>query len=287
MKFNEYLQTSWSQHTLDSKKIAAEFKENFKLMETEDDVMSMARLIVHVCGEHLGDWEHGITLLKKLKNNATIKDKNEMNRNVAILNLGNFPDTKLDNFNFSDQSIIYAQTASALANLGGIKNADKFYRLACQLAEESLNKEDGAIKTLAMSGNNIAANLENKKHRNEKENELMLFSAKKARVFWEMCGTWLEIERAEYRLSKTQLQLENFEQALIHADNCLNIIIENKAAPLEAFFAYELKCLIFHAQKNKDAFTRSLDLMKLEYDSLTNDELEWCRDVMNITQNLA
>lgn len=287
MKFNEYLQNAWSEHSTDSKKIASEFKDHFKYMETDDDVMSMARLIVHVCGEHLGDWEHGISLLKKLKNNATIKDKNEMNRNVAILNLGNFPDTKLDNFNHSDQCIIYAQTASALANLGGIKNADKFYRLACQLADDFLNKDDSAIKILAMSGNNIATNLELKKNRNEKENDLMLFSAKKAHLFWGMCGTWLEKERAEYRLGKTNLQLNNFEAAMTHADECLNIIISNKAPPLEAFFAYELKCLIHHAEKNKEAFSRSLDLMKREYDSLNIDEIKWCRDVMNIIQNLA
>lgn len=286
MNFNEYLQNAWSLHTTDSKKVADEIKENFKLMQSEDDVMSMARLIVHVCGEHLGDWERGISLLKKLKNNATVKDKNEMNRNMAILNLGNFPDTTLDNFSDSDKSIIYAKTASALANLGGTKNALKFYQLACKLADENLTKQDLAIKTLAISGNNIANTLEDKKNRSEKDNELMLFAAKKARVYWEIAGTWLEVERAEYRLSKTNLQLQDFNQAIIHAEACQKIIVENKAAPLEAFFSYELFCLIHHASKNKEAFKRSLESMKREFENLSANEAEWCREVLNIVESL-
>lgn len=286
MKFNEYLQNAWAQHATNPKQVASEFKDSFKLMQTEDDVMSMARLIVHVCGEHLGDWEQGLSLLKKLKNNATIKDKNEMNRNVAILNLGNFPDTSIEHFSPSDQSIIYSKTASALANLGGIKNASKFFQLACQIADEKLEKNDPAIKNLAISGNNLASSLEEKKNRSENENSLMLIAATKARVYWEMAGTWMEVERAEYRLGKTHLQLKNYDQALVHADECLKIIIDNKAAPLEAFFGFELKCTIFHAQKNKEAFARSLDLMKREFDSLTPEDSEWCRDVLTVVENL-
>jgi tetratricopeptide (TPR) repeat protein len=205
---------------------------------------------------------------------------------MAILNLGNFPDTKLDNFSPTDQSIIYSKTAGALANLGGIKNAEKFFQLACKIADENLDKSDPAIKSLAISGNNIATTLEEKKNRNEKENELMLFAAKKARIYWEMAGTWLEVERAEYRLSKTNLQLKDFNQALIHAEQCLKIVVENKAAALEAFFAYELTCLIHHALKNKEGFNRSLELMKREYDNLKADEIDWCRDVLNLIENL-
>lgn len=90
-------------------------------METEDDVMKMSHLIVHVCGEHLGDWLLGLELLKKIKNNAKISDKAMMNRYVAILELGNNPNFKIDHFSVSDQASIYATTASALFNLGGMK----------------------------------------------------------------------------------------------------------------------------------------------------------------------
>jgi mannitol-specific phosphotransferase system IIBC component len=176
MNFKEYLSDAWATHPTNSKKLADEFKQYFNLMESEDDVMAMTRLIVHVCGEHLGDWTKGIELLRKLKNNATIKDQSEMNRYMAILNLGNNPNISIDHFSPSDQAIIYAGTASALAHLGGLKIADKFLNLASDLSSQ-LPKEDPANKALAMAGNNIARSLENKNERSESETKLMNLAA--------------------------------------------------------------------------------------------------------------
>ena len=105
MNFKEYLNHAWSIHANESEKLAYEFKDHFNLMETEDDVMSMSYLIVHVCGEHLGRWQMGLDLLKKIKNNATIKDKNAMKRYVSILTLGNNPNLSIDELSSSDQAI--------------------------------------------------------------------------------------------------------------------------------------------------------------------------------------
>jgi hypothetical protein len=172
MNFKEYLTASWSTHRTDSKKIADEFKENFKLMETEDDVMEMSGLIVHICGEHLGEWNRGIELLRKLKNNATIKDPSSMNRYVAILTLGNNPNTTIENFSPADQARIYAGTASALASLGGLKNAEKFLKLA-----DEINSTDNDVKeAILKSGERIASTLQMKNEKNENEVDFMNFA---------------------------------------------------------------------------------------------------------------
>ena len=226
MKFTEYLSVAWSTHATDPRKVADEFKQNFNLMESSDDVMSMTRLIVHVCGEHLGEWTKGIELLRKLKNNATINDPSEMNRYVAILNLGNNPYTTIDNFSLSDQARIYASTASALANLGGLKNAEKFLKLASEISAQ-LSSEDAANKALAMAGNNIAFSLEDKVERDSAEVQLMILAATLARKYWEIAGTWKEVERAEYRLSKTFLKAGLFNESLMHAKTCLEINSQN------------------------------------------------------------
>lgn len=279
MTFNDYLDNAWSTHATDPKKLADEFKSHFSLMESEDDVMAMASLIVHVCGEHLGEWEKGIDLLRKLKNNATIKDKEQMNRLMAILNLGNNPNSSMEHFSSSDQARIYSTTASALANLGGIKNANKLLTKAAEIAS-SLKKEDPAQRSLAIAGNNMASSLEEKIDRTDAETELMIHAAHLARIHWEMVGTWKEVERAEYRLGKTYLKAQRFDKALHHAEKCLSIVSENNDEALESFFAYEVLTLIHKSLKNQMGVESSLNGMRIAFDRLSSDDQSWCREIL-------
>lgn len=277
--FKEYLANAWSTHETDSKKIADEFKLNFNLMDSEDDVMSMAALIVHVCGEHLGNWEQGIDLLKKLKNNAPIKDKEQMKRYVAILNLGNNPNISIEEFSPSDQIRIYSGTSSALANLGGLKNAEKLFDKAAGLAV-SLTKEDPANKALAIAGNNIAGTLEEKTERKPHEVEFMIRAATTARKYWEIAGTWMEVERAEYRLSQSYLKAGEFSKSLEHAEKCLAIINENGDVALELFFAYEALTLANKASNNEIGLKSSIYGMEMAFDKLGDSDKSWCKEIL-------
>ena len=77
MTFKDFLAQSLNAPKSEAKQIAETIKSHFNLMESEDDVMSMAELIVYICGECSGEWEKGSELLKKLKNNAPVKDKEQ------------------------------------------------------------------------------------------------------------------------------------------------------------------------------------------------------------------
>lgn len=133
MNFKAYLTHAKSLESTDPKQVADGFKENFNLMESEADVREMTDLIVHICGEKLGEWERGSELLKKMKNNAKITDKAHMNRAVAVLMLGNNPHTSIEHFSAEDQIKIYTVTAAAIANLGGVKNAEKLLKKADEI----------------------------------------------------------------------------------------------------------------------------------------------------------
>lgn len=172
MNFKEYVAHVKAIHHDEPAKVIAEFKDNFKLMETEADVMTMVDLIVHVCGQ-MGEWGKGIELLRKLKNNAKISDKNAMNRNVAILEVGNNPSFSLEKFSTSDQVMIYTPVAAALIGLGGFKNADKLFTKAAELAE-TLPKEDPAIKTLGYLAAYMAKSLNAKADKTETETMFIL-----------------------------------------------------------------------------------------------------------------
>lgn len=286
MKFKEYLSNAWMTHEMESKKILDEAKENFKLMETEDDVMSMARLIAHISGEHLGQWEKGIDLLRKMKNNATIKDKNEMNRLVGMLNLGNFPNTDITSYSYSDQSRILAMTSSALANLGGLKNAGKFLKSAIQISDTHLEKLDPANKTIAMMSHNIASALEKKMEQSENQKEFMVFAANAARRFWEIAGTWKEIERAEYQLALTYLKASQNQVAHKCAHECLRIVNENHDETLELFFAYEVIILTSLATGNISGLERTKELFRGTFDRLSIEDQSWCKATLDKVENL-
>ena len=71
-----------------------------------------------------------------------------------------------------------------------------------------------------------------------------------ARRFWALAGTWLETERAEYRLAMTWLQAGDPALARHHAQQCLAIVQANGSVPLERFFASEALALAEAADGN-------------------------------------
>ena len=181
MNFKEYVAHVKAVHHQEPAKVIAEFKDNLALMETEADVMTMTELIVHVCAQ-MGEWEKGIELLRKIKNNAKINDKSAMNRFVAILDLGNNPNYSLEKFSPSDQVQIYAPVSAALVGLGGFKNADKLLMKASELAE-ALPIDDPAIKILKYLAAYMAKSLDAKPDKNETEKMFCLKAQEVARKF--------------------------------------------------------------------------------------------------------
>lgn len=279
MTISEYINSAWTLHATSPEQVLAEMKDQFKNIETEDDILKLAHLIVHVSGEHLGKWQTGLELLRKLKNNSLLKKRADMQRFVAILELGNNPNTSIEKFSSSDQARILATTGSALISLGGLKTGELFLKKASVLAE-GFEPSDPANMTLAMNANNVASSLEEKSDRSAEEAVVMIDAAKMARVFWEKAGTWKEVERAEYRLGQSYLQAQQFDLALKHADLCLKIVNENHNEPLELFFALELRVLIFKAMNQEEDSKNALTSMRSVFNGLTPEDQSWCKEIL-------
>ncbi len=280
MKFGEYIKSAWFNHAKDPRSVADNIKSNFNLMETDEDIMKMAHLIVHVCGEHLGDWLLGLELIKKLKNNAPIKDKEAMSRYKAILELGNNPQFAINHFSNSDQSQILATTASALANLGGLKNAEKFLNMSSELLPQ-LPSGDPAFRSLAITGHNVAGALLELEHLSPAQIQLMIRSAVISRTNWELAGTWLEVERAEYHLAKVFFKAEKYQDGLTHAKLCREIIVKNGDVPLEKFFACEVLALGHKSLKENADFEMARNEMKATFPSLSIEDQAWCQESLD------
>ena len=117
----------------------------------------------------------------------------------------------------------------------------ELFRQSLEFASYGPGKGDPAARTLAITGNNLAADLEEKSDRSDGETKLMLKAAEIGRRYWEVSGTWVEVERAEYRLAISHLKAGDPKQALVHADNCLQICRDRQSSLFEQFFAHEAR----------------------------------------------
>ena len=277
MTFSDYLNASWRDHADHPEKVLSGFRSHFHLCESQNDVMALGNLIFHVCGEHLGKWSEGQGLLQELKSVKPLDDEKGFNRFIHALKLCSDKNTSMNGLSESDLARIYAISASALASHNDLERSGNYLKRAEQIAREKLAAGDPAIKSLAITGWNLSCALEEKPTRTDIEKELMKLAAHISRDYWEKAGTWLEVERGEYRLANTYLKASEPQVAMKHAENCLNIIKKNEGDPLEFFFAYEVLAHCWSALGDQTRSENAIHQMEKVFSSLSEDDQKWTK----------
>jgi len=281
MTFEEYLNDAWSRHGSESPELLDKFKNQFSLINSTDEINQMGHLIAHVSGEHMGEWGRGIQLLNDLREHPMAVDKSGLNRFIAALALGDDKNFSVEEFSDSDKVRIYAMTASALAAQNDLARAGLYLGMAEKLCHSNLDKKDPAHRNLAIAGNNLASALEEKPNLSHEETNLMIHAAFVGRKFWEVAGTWLEIERAEYRLAKTFLKADILDKAYAHAEQCLEIISNHGNDPLEVFFGMEVMGQVEEARKNHLGRDEAIKAMKETFIKLSPEDQKWCKETLD------
>lgn len=279
MNFENYINQAWANHGTDSQKVADGFTDATMFVENSDQLLQLVALVTHVMGEHLGNWNEGQSFLAKLREHKVFTDGSEadkaIRRSVAVMRLGQNEAIKIDDFGRSDQVRVLAVTSSALSQRDSGRAKDLLLK-ALDIARHGLEKNDPANRALAVTGNNLASALEEKKSRTSADNELMVLAARTGREFWEIAGGWLEVSRAEYRLASSYLEAGDVTKALHHAQACLEICRENKAGDLDMFFAFEVLAKGEKARQNNRGFKAALEQASLYFEKLTDDDKQWC-----------
>jgi len=104
----------------------------------------------------------------------------------------------------------------------------------------------------------------------------MVAAAEGGLRYWRLAGTWLEEERAEYRLARSLLQAGNPASAVEHASRCVDICAANDAPPFERFFGYAVLA-IAHARAGDGAAQATARRLALDqYAAVAPDEKRWC-----------
>lgn len=284
MNFNTYLNKAWTDHAKNALAVANTFPEGLKLVQTANDLEQLGRIATHVYGEHLGKWYDGLTFLNTLSQHSQFSANTSVGHSFSIfkgsLSLSADSSFHLKTYSISEQIRILAMSASAVSEQGQSAQSKDYFLKALELAEKDLSQEDPANKSLAMTGNNLACALELKNNRSSQETDLMIFAAQVARKFWQVAGTWIEVERAEYRLSQSYLQAGQVDKSLIHAKKCIEICAENSAPALEFFFGYETLALTERKRSNDLGHKTALSMAQKFYDQLSADDQSWCESIL-------
>jgi hypothetical protein len=107
------------------------------------------------------------------------------------------------------------------------------------MGEEKLFTIVDARRALAAEAFNKAWDYIDMEERSTEDTDAMLAAAFAQRYLWGTVGSALEIERAEWQLSRVYAVLGSGTECLRHAERCLHIVEENDIKDFDLAFGHE------------------------------------------------
>lgn len=280
MQFDAWYNKAWEDHATHTAAVAAGIAaDGLSLVRTDADAAALLRLAHHVYGEHLGRWSEGRQLIFRIGTSDAAGPAAGVAMRVFDASLalaGGLADLR-GPLAASERIRVSACAAASLAGRDAARAASLLREAALDFDTQALAHGDPACRAIAINGNNIAVSLADKLVRSDGERDLMLLGARIARDYWARAGTWLEVQRAEYRLARSWLDAGDLAAARRHARKCLDLVREHDAPALEWFFAWEATALIERSLGNLVAQRRAVAEMKLAFERLPEDDRGWCR----------
>ena len=281
MTFEQFIASAWDEHAEQPLQVAERLAAAIERVDDAARVEPFARLVVHVFGEHLGQWQRGIGLLEALRT-ASVSDaapaaNAALTRGIAVLrHAGGIGEAALEALDVEDRIRVLGTVSSALLAHDDVQRAIAAYADALALAAPGLPARSPALTALAVGGNNLAAALEEKRDRSPDETAAMVHAAQCGLQYWKQAGTWLEEERAEYRLARSWLQAGRHDEAQAAARRCIEVCVSHSAPPLELFFAHAVLALGLRAGGAGAAADAARAQALRQHALVAQEEQAWC-----------
>lgn len=285
MDFDNFLDQAWTDHAEHAAAVAERLVDpGLALLQQEDQVLPLAALALHVHGQHLGRWAEGLAFQLRLAALPLVAAGGAtaaaLQRFAAVMRLAGGRADERAGLAPSEATRITAMAAAALGVHDTARARALLEEATAASAAHALPDADPAVRALAIAGNGIAGSLEDLPVRSAAERALMILGAETARVYWARAGTWLETERADYRLAKTWLKAGDAARALHHAQQCLDTVQAHGKVALEHFFGLEVLGLAQRAAGDDAAFAATLVQLRVTFDALAEGDKGWCRPTL-------
>ena len=279
MNFDQMIEQAWDDHADHTLAVADRLAAAAPTIAAQAHFAPFARIVTHVYGEHLGECERGVALLTSLRKLPTYSDAPEVGgivtRSVAALRFVGGDAGAAATLGLEDRASALAAAASALTARGEFRRALDAYGEAVRLAP-TLPAGSAAFRALAIGGNNLSAALEDKDGRSASETEGMIAAARGGLAFWRMSGTWLEEERALYRLARSLLSAGQASEAALCAQQCIEVCERNDAPAFERFFASAVLARALREDSRVAEYRQVRNEALDWFDAVPDDEREWC-----------
>lgn len=277
---DEFLKTAWADHGDQPQDVANRLSDSLELIQAREGFAPFVRLLAHVYGEHLGQWHVAVGLLGRLRALPAFDGSPDVtlviDQAVATMRFAAGDSTALDALPLEARVSALATAASALAGRDQLLPAIAALEQALQIAEAGLPDGSPANRALAVMGNNLAAVLEGKPERDAMETAAMLRAAEAGLKYWKLSGTWLEEERAEYRLARSQLQAGKTRDAVASAQRCIAVCRRNGAPSFEQFFGFAVLALAQRSAGDWEASKANRDEAMRQLEQVPSEERVWC-----------
>lgn len=281
MTLQAFLDTAWRDHGDQAEAVAQRLAGAVGSIVTPQDLAPFVRLLVHVFGEHLGEWARGVQLLESLRTlpafDGSADAAGPVTRGIATLRLAGGDASALHGLAAADRACALATAADALNARGRLAEAIAFFGRALDELHEEPAAGHPALRALAVGGNNLAGTLEARPALDPAETAAMLAAAHAGLRFWRLCGGWLEEERAEYMLARCLLRAGDAPAARASIDRCLAICAAHDAPAFERFFGHAVHALAARAMGDTAAFAASRAAALAQHALLPDSERGWCR----------
>ena len=282
MDFDTFLDRAWTDHATDAAAVAARLQaDGLALVGNAQQLSGMAHLAHHVFGSHLARWQEGIQFQQRLAAlpccSSGSNEALAIGRQVSALRLaGGLGDDRVG-ASASDHIRLSALAANNLAEHDAPRAAALFEEALTMAETAGLPDSDPFHRALAVAGNNIASTLEERPTLGAAEKRLMILAAQAGRKHWAIAGTWLETERAEYRLAMSWLKAGETTPARQHAQNCLEIVKAHDDVALEAFFGWQALGMVERVAGNPTGHAHAVAQAEAAFARLAAGDQGWCR----------
>ncbi len=285
--FDDFVELAWSEHAEHTEAVAERLRGAIVMPRTGEQVAALARLIVHVFGEHLGRFDQGRGLLHQLGQHAAAAGHviagSALRVGIASLAMTERSDPASRDAALaglrSPEEAVRALATAAAACLGREKLARcrSLFADARASAAGTSATDQAVQRALAVTANNMAWALHDRAERSPEQKAATLDAAAASSEHWAVAGSWLEAECAEHALACCHVAAASPTQGLVHALQCLAICEANAAPPFEVFFANEALARVHRARGDADAFDKALAAMQAAFDTLPPGERADCQ----------